>query len=457
MIAGAGISGLSTAMALARKGFVVRVVDPRGEAGGLAATRMRGKLPYKSGIHLLHPSNSKNLGLVEEMVGLMGPAARAVRPLATVHFLGRYLSYPFNIEELVRTLGTLQAMNIAADALRTRTFSRRKSLAWEMESFEDVVIQGFGETFYRMFFKDYTRKVLGIEPSQVDGEWARRRVPMPTTRALLRVLTGWSRIRVEHAHSPFDTCQYQSRYGVESLISGLIAACGNSIRLELGSAVTRVYIEGNRLRGVELRRDDGTFEVCHDVPLISTMPVTELLRLFEPPPPQHIQEAASQLRFRGIIFVFVVLRMQRLLQSHWTYFQSPAFVFNRVSEVGNLNPAAYGRNRTVVCAEVTADTGDPSWYSADCTFIGDTISGLEEATRVRLNGLVEETFVHREPFAYPLWTLGFRRPLETVMDWLDNIEGLFVTGRQGRFEYLNMDECIAEGLATGDRVLSKMR
>jgi len=42
--------------------------------------------------------------------------------------------------------------------------------------------------------------------------------------------------------------------------------------------------------------------------------------------------------------------------------------------------------------------------------------------------------------------LNYRLDLDHVLKHLDGIEGLYSVGRQARFDYLNMDQCISKGL-----------
>jgi len=55
-------------------------------------------------------------------------------------------------------------------------------------------------------------------------------------------------------------------------------------------------------------------------------------------------------------------------------------------------------------------------------------------------------WVERDPYAYPVYDVGFLEHRRSVLNYVDSIDGLGCVGRQGRFDYLNMDECFAAGL-----------
>ena len=60
-------------------------------------------------------------------------------------------------------------------------------------------------------------------------------------------------------------------------------------------------------------------------------------------------------------------------------------------------------------------------------------------------GLKPEAFgrswVRSEEHAYPVYDMGFQLARSVVLAFVDSINGLVTLGRQGRFDYLNMDEC----------------
>ncbi len=455
VIAGAGPAGLGAARELSRRGVRALLVERAEVVGGLAATRTRDGLLLKAGVHLVHPSNDALGPLVDDLAALLGDDALRVVPTSAIHFLGRTLDYPFKTAQLVAALGPSRLAEVAAGAAtaRAREGVRRALGRPAVDSFEQVVRSAFGDPFYRLFFRDYTAKVLGLPCDDIAGAWARRRVPLPTGRHLLQtVLPWWRPKRVDHAHSPFHRSQLTARDGLQSLFDRMLADGEAPADVRTGTEVVRVEHAGGRLTAVVLRGPDGAEARHAAAHLVSTLPIGELVQSLDPPAPVAIRAAAARLRFRGLVFVFAVLSRPGLFAHHWTYFQDPALPFNRVSELGGIVPGLYGKDRTVVCAEITADPGEPAWNGPDAATIAATLEGLRRVSPVPFDGAVEATHVTRERFAYPAWRVGFEADLEVVLAWLDGISGLQSVGRQGRYAYLNVDEAIAEGIEAAARV-----
>lgn len=459
VIAGAGPTGLGAAWELSRRGVPSLLVERAEIVGGMAATRHRDGLLLKAGVHLVHPSNDALRPLVETLAALLGDELLRVVPTSAIHFLGHFLDYPFRSGQLATALGPERLLRVAAGAAEARALelARRALGRPAPDSFEHVVRTAFGEPFYRLFFRDYTAKVLGLPCDRIAGAWALRRVPLPTGRHLLQtVLPWWRPTRVDHAHSPFHRSQITAREGLQPLFDRMLAEGPARADVRTSTELVRIEHADGRVTAVVLRGPDDAHERREATHLVSTLPLGELVQSLDPPAPVAVRAAAARLRFRGLVFVFAVVRRPALFRHHWTYFQDPALPFNRVSEMGGIIPGLYGPDRTVVCAEITADPGEPAWDGPDAATIAATLEGLRRVSPVPFDGAVEAAYVTRERYAYPAWRVGFEADLALVLGWLDGVRGLQSVGRQGRYDYLNVDEAIAAGRGAADRVASSV-
>ena len=55
---------------------------------------------------------------------------------------------------------------------------------------------------------------------------------------------------------------------------------------------------------------------------------------------------------------------------------------------------------------------------------------------------VEELFVLKKPHAYPLYRLGYRDHLDRVLHFIQGIPTIRTLGRNGKFQYMDVDECM---------------
>ena len=101
--------------------------------------------------------------------------------LSRIYYLRRFFDYPITMSlHTVRSLGVGRTLHAGAGYLAA-CLRRRPE-----RSLEDFYINRFGAPLYHMFFEDYTEKVWGRHPSQLDADWGAQRVKGLSIRAVLK-------------------------------------------------------------------------------------------------------------------------------------------------------------------------------------------------------------------------------------------------------------------------------
>ncbi|MBD2384251.1 UDP-galactopyranose mutase [Cylindrospermum sp. FACHB-282] len=174
LIVGAGFSGSVIAERLAtHSGKKVLVVDKRNHIGGNAYDHYNenGILVHKYGPHIFH-TNSREV--FEYLSRFTQWRAYEHRVLASVD--GQLVPIPINLD----TINKLYGMNL--NSFEAEEFF--KSLAEPKEyiyTSEDVVVSKVGRVLYEKFFRGYTKKQWGLDPSELDKSVIAR-IPTRTNR-----------------------------------------------------------------------------------------------------------------------------------------------------------------------------------------------------------------------------------------------------------------------------------
>lgn len=174
LVVGAGFSGSVIAERLAtQSGKKVLVVDKRNHIGGNAYDHYdeHGILVHKYGPHIFH-TNSREV--FEYLSRFTQWRSYEHRVLASVD--GQLVPIPINLD----TINKLYGMNL--NSFEVEEFY--KSLAEPMEyirTSEDVVVSKVGRVLYEKFFRGYTRKQWGLDPSELDKSVIAR-IPTRTNR-----------------------------------------------------------------------------------------------------------------------------------------------------------------------------------------------------------------------------------------------------------------------------------
>ncbi len=65
---------------------------------------------------------------------------------------------------------------------------------------------------------------------------------------------------------------------------------------------------------------------------VSSMPIPDLLRALDPPPPPEILRAGEKLRFRDFLTVVLIVDRAELFPDNWIYIHSPKVKLGRIPE-----------------------------------------------------------------------------------------------------------------------------
>lgn len=173
MVVGAGFAGAVMAERLASQaGKRVLVVDRRPHIGGNAYDRLdeAGVLIHQYGPHIFHTNSAE---IVEYLSQFTGWRPYEHRVLADVD--GKRVPFPINRT----TLNLLYGLDLRNDAEVTAFLKRSAEPKGDISTSEDVVVAAVGRELYETFFRGYTRKQWGLDPSQLDKAVAAR-VPART-------------------------------------------------------------------------------------------------------------------------------------------------------------------------------------------------------------------------------------------------------------------------------------
>jgi UDP-galactopyranose mutase len=174
LIVGAGFAGSVLAERLARgAGKRVLLVDRRPHIGGNAFDHYddAGILVHKYGPHIFH-TNSKEVFEYLSQFTRWRPYEHRVR--ASVD--GQLVPIPINLD----TINQLYGLKLTSLEME-KFFESVAEPCESVRTSEDVVVSRVGRELYEKFFRGYTRKQWGLDPSQLDA-MVTARVPVRTNR-----------------------------------------------------------------------------------------------------------------------------------------------------------------------------------------------------------------------------------------------------------------------------------
>jgi UDP-galactopyranose mutase len=167
-IVGAGFSGAVIARELAENGLLLEVFDERDHVGGNCHTyrdAATGIMVHTYGPHIFHTDDQEVWEYVNGFAEFK-PFVNRVKAISG----GRVYSLPINLHTINQFFG--KTLN-PADARRFLESKADLSIQ-EPRTFEEQALRFVGPELYAAFFRGYTRKQWGVQPSELPASVLKR-------------------------------------------------------------------------------------------------------------------------------------------------------------------------------------------------------------------------------------------------------------------------------------------
>jgi UDP-galactopyranose mutase len=174
LVVGAGFAGSVIAERLAsQRDEKVLIIDSRPHIGGNAYDRYNedGLLIHQYGPHIFHTNSEAVFKYLSQFT-----AWRPYEHRVLAEVDGMLLPIPINLD----TVNRLYGLSLTSEEMDGFLAGRAEPVE-EIVTSEDVVVSRVGRDLYEKFFRGYTRKQWGVDPSQLDKS-VTARVPTRTNR-----------------------------------------------------------------------------------------------------------------------------------------------------------------------------------------------------------------------------------------------------------------------------------
>lgn len=452
---GAGVTGLTVAFKASESGIPCTVVERSPHVGGMASsfqTDFEGEsYTVDYGPHKIYTQIPRALAFFKRVLGedlLEKPKKSKIR------LQGKYFDYPIKIGQVLSGLGLLQTTEMGL------SFVSSKFSGEDETTYKGYLTKRFGKKIYETIFRDLAGKVWG-DPVKLDFELARTRLAAQSLPEMVSklVLSGAG---IGGGREISAKVFYYPKHGFNEFNERLAGFVGdNGGRIVLESQPRKLFHKEGRVVAVELEKKTGltgaskvSFENQPVDFIFSTIPLPDLVSLFNPHPPEEISTAASKLKYRSLILLFMIVDKKRLFDDSFIFFPEKQFVFNRLSEQKAFSEYCVPEGKTVLCAEISCEPDSQLYASSDQAVFDYAWPSLE-STGFLGKSDVASFFTKRAKRVYPVYDVGFKRNLDRVVGWLDGFENVLTLGRQGLFNYNNTDHCVDMGLSAFESVSFK--
>jgi protoporphyrinogen oxidase len=445
VIIGAGPAGLTAAYQLGKAGRRATVLESDDVVGGISRTVERDGWRFDIGGHRFFTKVDAVETLWHE---ILRDEDFMLRPRKSrIYYQGKFYDYPLKASNALTNLGLLEAVRCVMSYLAARIRPPKRQ-----DMYEGWLAARFGWRLYNHFFKTYTEKVWGHPASEMPADWAAQRVKnLSLASAVMNAILP--RRNQKDITSLIEEFQYP-RLGPGMMwerCRDLVEAAGTKVIT--GTRVETIRHRDGLAYGVVAGSEGAQTEYPASA-VVSSMPLSQLVRVFDPAVPPEVRKAADDLYYRDFLTVALVVPQETVSwDDNWIYIHDTSVKTMRIQNFGSWSPFLVKDGMNVLGLEYTVDEGDHSWTARDDDLIAE---GARELGRLKLldPAKVQGGYVVRMPKAYPYYDVDYAANVEVIKAWLGaNVANVHPVGRNGMHRYNNQDHSMYTALLTVENLL----
>ncbi len=426
-VVGGGLAGLSSAYHLVRKGVNNTIVfEASDKPGGLLKSEhVRGFTFDTGGSHIIF---SKDVDVLTQLLGFLQNNYVKHYRNTKIYYKGIFVKYPF--ENGLADLPPEERFECLRDIVMNYVRRRCEELP-PPSNFLEWLEYVFGKAIARKYLIPYNSKLWKTDLREITLEWVGGRVPNPPIEDVMKAAVGLEVEGYKHQLNFY----YPKEGGIESLASALADyIVSKGIRIvtsaPVGSIRKSTYGDSVKLYDVEGK----VLASCRSV--IYTAPINRSGEVLE----ELLGGMAKSLgRLKSVPLAVIGLGVRgNSLPYHWVYFPETEVPFHRVAFISNYSRNTSPPNHTTIIAEISFPTQEALDKADEGELVDRVIEGLIGVGIVRKREDVIVRRVWRWRDAYIIYNQDRKTVLESVTPVLKT-HGIFLHGRFGSWNYLNMD------------------
>ena len=260
------------------------------------------------------------------------------------------------------------------------------------------------------------------------------RIPKPPKEDILRSAAGET---IDgYTHQLYFT--YPKRGGTEALIKAFVDKLNKKVKIFTNNKVEKVL---KTQKGFEVITSQGKY---FSDKLVSTIPANEFSHIYaDASKPQEVLDVADNLRYNSIAICIVNVKKDYAGDNFAFMVADKNVIFHRISKLDFMGENYHIDGTVTYMAEITYRKNDLNDKASDKELTQKVIDGLKAIGFIDNSEDVNFTDIKRFEYAYVIYDLTHRKNMDFLKEYF-NKQGIYLNGRFGSFEYLNMDAIIRQ-------------
>ncbi len=404
--------------------------------------------------------------------------------ISRIIFNRKFFDYPVSLSRAtLSNLGTLKVFKIILSYLSSQLNPKNEI------SLEDFFINRFGKELYNTFFKDYTEKVWGVPCYNIKPEWGAQRVKgLSITKTITHALKNSIKKDKIFKQKKVETSLIEQflypKFGPGQMwetVAKNVIEKGGEIHLNMEVCGLKGFPESSDLKSlsnaglksintviVKNTFSDEIKSISAEY-FLSTMPVKDLIQVLNVENveliPKNVLDVSKNLIYRDFVTVGLLLKklkiknqtdiytLNELVPDNWIYVQENDVKLGRIQIFNNWSPyMVKDLDNVWIGLEYFCNEGDEIWSKDDSEMINFALDELDKIGFSERKDFLDGVVI-KMPKAYPAY-FGSYDKFHEIREFTDNIENLFLIGRNGMHRYNNMDHSMLTAMAAVDNICS---
>ena len=489
VIAGAGPAGLTFAYELLKKSkkFEVIILEESNDIGGISKT-----VNYKGnridiGGHRFFTKSDEVNRIWHEILPIQGkPSKDDIKlkrkielnnegpdpektnnvllkrnRISRILFCNKFYDYPISFKfETIKNMGIIRTMICGFSYIKSCVFKRKE------DNLENFYINRFGKKLYSLFFEDYTAKVWGRSPKDIDASWGAQRVKGISIRKVLgNALSKFFKVKSKNVETSlieeFIYPKLGPGYLYEEMAKRITLMGGTIIK---NNKVIKVNTKNKKVTDVvALNKDNEEIKYKCNY-FISSMPLKDLIEDMDAP--KNVKRIASNLPYRDFITFGILVKklkiknetkiktINNIIPDTWIYVQDKSVKMGRIQVFNNWSPyMVKDYKKTVwIGLEYFCNESSEFWNMSKNKGIEFAINELVKIGFIDKKDVIDATRIKVKK-AYPAYFDSYK-DINKVINYVNTFDNLYCIGRNGQHRYNNMDHSMLTAIKAVDSILN---
>ena len=429
-ILGGGLSAISLAYNIMNRQDIekITIIEKEDRLGGLCKSYKLNGITYDIGPHIIF---SKDGEVLEHMRDMLKDNIHMKRRSNQIIHKDVFVQYPFEND--------LSKLNDKDKFYAVNSFVNNPYENYNAENMHQFFLKTFGEGITNLYLRPYNEKIWKFDPSFMNTKMVER-IPKPPKEDILNSARG--KTIDGYLHQLYF--YYPDTGGMESLVNSYISKFNDKVEIITNSNIINVVKENN-LFNVKL--SNGV--VVSDA-LVSTIPAFEFTKLYENTP-KGVLEASCNLKYNSIIIGIIQVSKDLSGDNFAFYVASKEIIFHRISKLDFLGDEYHEDGKVTYMVEITYRENDIYDKMSDLEILDNIKIGLKKINFITGDDDIIDTSLNRFKYAYVIYDIDYEKNINVVREYF-NRENVYLHGRFGNFEYINMDRAIKDSIELSNKI-----